>query len=72
MPVYEYTALDSSGKGVKGMIDAESSKAARARLRKQGIFPTALNPVESREHPDRAGGKRQFKTRRGRGPGEGE
>jgi len=49
MPVYEYTALDSSGKGVKGMIDAESSKAARARLRKQGIFPTALNPVESRE-----------------------
>jgi general secretion pathway protein F len=49
MPVYEYTALDAAGKVVKGMIDSESSRAARVKLRKQGIYPTALNLVESSE-----------------------
>ena len=49
MPVFEYNALDATGKVVKGMIDAESSRAARAKLRKQGIYPTALDQIESRE-----------------------
>lgn len=43
MPVYNYKAIDQSGKEVKGIVDAESGKAARAKLRKSGIFPTDLS-----------------------------
>ena len=40
MPVYEYLGLDGAGKPAKGIIDADSAKTARARLRKQNVFPT--------------------------------
>ncbi|MFV1951953.1 MAG: type II secretion system inner membrane protein GspF [Nitrospinota bacterium] len=42
MPVYEYKALNSKGKTVAGIIDADSSKTARLKLRKSGIFTTEL------------------------------
>lgn len=42
MPAYEYTALDTRGRQVKGTIDADSVRSARQRLRSQGIFPTEL------------------------------
>ena len=31
MPVYEYTALNDKGKKLKGIIDAQSTAAARVR-----------------------------------------
>ena len=40
MPVFEYIALNASGKQVKGSLDAENMRVARQRLRSQGIFPT--------------------------------
>lgn len=40
MAVYEYVGLNAAGKSVNGIIDADSPRAARARLRKQGVFPT--------------------------------
>lgn len=43
MPVFEYVALDARGKRTKGSIDAENPRAARQRLRSQGVFPTELN-----------------------------
>ncbi len=42
MPVYEYKALEKSGKHVKGIIDADSPVAARRKLRDQQLFPTKL------------------------------
>jgi general secretion pathway protein F len=42
MPVYEYKGLDGGGKATSGMIDADSQKSARAKLRKQGLFPTEV------------------------------
>ena len=42
MPIFEYKGLDTSGKNVKGKIDGESQKVARAKLKKQGIFPTEV------------------------------
>ncbi len=42
MPVYEYVGLDAGGKATKGIVDAESPKSARGRLRKQGVFPTEV------------------------------
>ncbi len=47
MPVFEYTAINPSGKDIKGLVDAESLRTARQKLRTQGIFPTSI--VESNE-----------------------
>jgi len=42
MPVYEYAALDRSGKNIKGIIDADNPQAARQKLRGSEIFPVEL------------------------------
>ncbi len=42
MAVFEYKGLDASGAAVSGIVDADSPKLARARLRKQGVFPTEI------------------------------
>lgn len=42
MAVYEYKGLDGSGATVTGLVDAESAKAARLRVRTQGVFPTEV------------------------------
>lgn len=42
MAVYEYVGLDGAGKAIKGVIDADTPRAARTRLRKQGTFPTEV------------------------------
>ena len=40
MPVFEYTGLTEAGKNVRGLKDAESVKALRGILRKDGVFVT--------------------------------
>jgi len=45
MPVYEYTALDIKGKTVSGIINAESSGAARQKLRVSRNFPVSIKEV---------------------------
>ncbi len=42
MPVYAYKGLNAAGRQVNGVVDAENPKAARSRLRGDGIFPTDL------------------------------
>jgi general secretion pathway protein F len=42
MPVFEYTALTSAGKNVKGLIEADNVRVARTKLKKEGTFPTTL------------------------------
>jgi general secretion pathway protein F len=42
MPVYEYTAINSAGKKLKGTLEADSIRTARQRLRVQNIFPTDI------------------------------
>lgn len=42
MPVFHYIGVDSKGKRTNGIIDAENDRAARLKLRRQGIFPTSL------------------------------
>jgi general secretion pathway protein F len=55
VPVYEYRALNTSGRAVKGIVDADSSRAARLKLRRNGIFPTELH-----EEAEAQGDKREF------------
>ncbi len=42
MAVFEYKALEKSGRQVKGIVDADSPVAARRKLREQQLFPTKL------------------------------
>jgi general secretion pathway protein F len=42
MAVYEWVGMDGAGKSAKGIIDADSPKSARQRLRKAGKFPTEV------------------------------
>lgn len=47
MPVFEYKGIDGNSKNVSGTLDADSEKAARAKLRKMKIFPTKVSPEGS-------------------------
>ena len=47
MPVYEYTALDTGGKKLKGIVDADSPVAARHKLRESDIFPVEIGETSS-------------------------
>ncbi len=40
--VFEYQGFAADGQATKGIIDAESARAARGKLRKDGIFPTEV------------------------------
>ncbi|HJU38919.1 MAG TPA: LUD domain-containing protein [Tahibacter sp.] len=42
MPVYAYRGLTSAGRSVQGVVDADSARGARIRLRRDGIFPTEV------------------------------
>lgn len=52
MPVYAYKGVNQAGKNAKGFVDAESPRAARAKLRRDGVYPTDLS--ESTSAPARA------------------
>ncbi len=42
MPVFEYVALNTAGKKLKGTLEADTVRTARQRLRSQNIFPTDI------------------------------
>ena len=47
MPVFEYVAIDKAGKNRKGIIDADSARVARQKLRSDGIYPTHLEETQA-------------------------
>jgi general secretion pathway protein F len=55
VPVYAYKGVTQAGKNAKGFVDAESQRAARAKLRRDGVFPTDLSESASgRSRAERA------------------
>lgn len=49
MPVFEYRALDTKGKNIKGIVDADSESQARTKLRSQGRYPVSIAVSRSRQ-----------------------
>jgi general secretion pathway protein F len=49
MPVYSFEAISSAGDTRKGVIDADSAKAARAQLRSQALVPLKVEPVSAQQ-----------------------
>jgi general secretion pathway protein F len=54
MPVYEYSALNNTGRRIKGTLEADSIRTARQRLRSQ-----SLSPIEVKEAREAAKNKSQ-------------
>ncbi|MEN8183435.1 MAG: type II secretion system F family protein, partial [Myxococcota bacterium] len=42
MPVFAYKGVTTAGRSTRGLVDAESLRAARSRLRRDGVFLTEL------------------------------
>jgi general secretion pathway protein F len=59
MPVYQYRGYKADGASATGIVDAESPKVARLKLRKDGVFPTEMAEQE---------GAKPVVTRAGSGP----
>jgi general secretion pathway protein F len=53
MPVFEYVAIDRAGKSRKGIIDADSARVARQKLRSDGIYPSRLKETHADEISER-------------------
>jgi general secretion pathway protein F len=51
--VFQYKGLDKRGRSVKGLIEADTVRGARARLRERDIFPSSIE--ESREQQGKKG-----------------
>jgi type II secretory pathway component PulF len=55
MSVYTYSALNERGKVTKGVINADSPRAARGKLRQAGLFATDI--LETAEAEAHGGGR---------------
>lgn len=49
MALYEYTGLDAGGGAARGVVEADSPRSARAALKKDGVFATAISEVRREE-----------------------
>ena len=49
MPVFEYKALNATGKAVTGLREADSPKTLRATLRREGVFLTEVLSVTAED-----------------------
>ena len=45
MPAYSFEALDAQGRSRKGVLEAETARAARTALRGQGLVPLQVDVV---------------------------
>ena len=45
MPAYSYEAVDAAGATLKGVVNADSARAARAELRGQGLVPLTVDAI---------------------------
>ena len=63
MPIYEYKAFAAGGATTTGIVDADTERDARAKLRKDNLLVTKL--TETR-------GGRKVKRAKGKGKGKGK
>jgi general secretion pathway protein F len=55
MAIYEYKGLDRAGKPVKGMIESDTLKGARGRLKKNGVYVTEISEKSSKKEGSSSG-----------------
>jgi type IV pilus assembly protein PilC len=58
MPKFAYVAVDSAGKETRGSVEAPNQAQAVAKVRSQGLFPTAIGAAEGHAGGADAGAKK--------------
>jgi len=53
MPVFEYIAINTASKRVKGVLDADSTQAARQKLREMELMPVQVGETTKTAKPTR-------------------
>jgi len=49
VPVFSYKGVSEAGKAIRGFVDAENDRSARAKLRRDGVFLTDLSVTTGSE-----------------------
>ncbi|AHI05597.1 general secretion pathway protein F [Bdellovibrio bacteriovorus W] len=62
MPIFEYKGLTRDGKNVKGIIDSENMRAARAKLKKDNIFVVDIRDKKKGDSKKAKGAPRSTKN----------
>ena len=63
MPAYQFEAMQANGKVTKGVLEADTAKAARASLRLQALVPLVVTPLSGANGANgAAGGKSLLQT----------
>lgn len=61
MPLFQYTAMDATGKETKGFKDAPNEMAVAKALKEQGMHPTSIKPATGAAAKKAAGGGNEKK-----------
>ena len=64
MAGFEYHALDSTGRTVRGVIDGDAERQVRALLRDRGLTPLSVGAIHERQ-TSKPGARPSFRLRRG-------
>lgn len=51
MPAYTYEALDTAGRAQRGLLEADTVRAARTQLRQRGLIPLSVASAIDSTHP---------------------
>lgn len=62
MPIYEYKGLNKAGRNVKGVVDSDSMRTARSKLKKDGIFVTDIKDRKKQDTKKKKSGGLSNKT----------
>ncbi len=62
MPAYQFEAMQANGKVTKGVLEADTAKAARASLRMQSLVPLAVTALSGAGGANGAPGKSLLQT----------
>jgi general secretion pathway protein F len=54
MPAFRFEAIDATGNAQRGVVEADSARAARGQLRTQGLTPLVVEPAGSRARSERS------------------
>lgn len=51
MPAYTYEAVDAEGRAQRGLLEADTVRAARTQLRQRGLIPLNVTSAIDSTHP---------------------
>jgi general secretion pathway protein F len=55
LPVFEYHGIDTRGKDVRGIIDADTPRLARTKLKRSGVFTTEIQETRAESRTSKRG-----------------